>query len=135
VPEAYEQVYAVVRRIPKGKVLTYGLVSHLVNERLSAQGVGWALQALASVKTRSPNPAARAKGNARSKETKKAKPVPWHRVVNSQGGISTHKNPNIPPGLQQSLLEKEGIEFNEEEKMDLPKYLWKKGLASKLIQQ
>ena len=108
-PEAYEQVYAVVRRIPKGKVLTYGLVSYMVNERLSAQGVGWALQALASVKE------------------KRTTPVPWHRVINSQGGISTHKNPNIPPGLQRGLLEKEGVVFGAEEKIDLGRYLWKEG--------
>ena len=109
-PKAYEQVYAVVRRIPKGKVLTYGLVSHMVNERLSAQGVGWALQALASA------------------SKKRATPVPWHRVINSLGGVSTHKNPNIPPGLQRALLEREGIKFDEEETIDLDSYLWKVGL-------
>ena len=100
-----------MRRIPKGKILTYGLVSHLVNERLSAQGVGWALQALASVKNGS-------------------KQVPWHRVINSRGGISTHKNPNIPPGLQKAMLEKEGLIFNEEEQVDLDKHLWKAGLKN-----
>lgn len=121
-PEAYQQVYAVVRRIPKGKVLTYGLVSQLVNERLSAQGVGWALQALAGATPKNRRP------QKRVSSVIQKPPVPWHRVINSQGGISTHKNPNIPPGLQRAMLEREGIVFNEEEKLDLNKHLWTEGL-------
>jgi methylated-DNA-protein-cysteine methyltransferase related protein len=114
---AYDQVYAIVCRIPKGKVLTYGLISNLINSRLSAQGVGWAMQALAK------NPNKPGKYNATN--------VPWHRVINSQGKLSTHKNPNILPGLQKKLLEKEGIKFDSEEKMDLPSHLWKDGLLEK----
>lgn len=98
----FELVYQVVRKIPKGKVLTYGVVSHLINSRLSAQGVGWALNALKSTE----------------------QSVPWHRVVNAKGGLSTYKNPDIPMDLQKALLENEGIKFNQEGLLDLKKYLW-----------
>ena len=110
----YDEVYAIVCRIPKGRVLTYGLISNLLNGRLSAQGVGWAMQALAK------NPNKPGKYNATN--------VPWHRVINSQGRLSTHKNPDIAPGLQKKLLQAEGIKFDAEDKMDLPAYLWKQGL-------
>ncbi len=115
-PSVYEQVYAIVCRIPKGKVLTYGLISNLLNSRLSAQGVGWAMQALAK------NPDKPGKYNATN--------VPWHRVINSKGSLSTDKNQDIAPGLQKKLLEAEGIKFDEQDQMDLPTYLWKEGLSS-----
>jgi methylated-DNA-protein-cysteine methyltransferase-like protein len=54
--------------------------------------------------------------------------VPWHRVINSLGGTSTHKIADIPPGLQRRMLEAEGLVFDEEEKVDLPKYLWVEGM-------
>ena len=103
----------------------------MINGRLSAQGVGWALKALASEvaekQKRSPRSPNRQKHSLQDAgKTKQS--VPWHRVLNSQGGTSTHKNPNIPPGLQRVLLEAEGIKFNEEEKLDLDKHLWKAGL-------
>jgi methylated-DNA-protein-cysteine methyltransferase-like protein len=104
----YQQVYKIVQRIPKGKVLTYGMISHHLGGRLSAQAVGWALKAL-------PTEVSSAFSVANT---------PWHRVINSQGRLSTHKNANIPPDLQRELLEKEGIKFNEEEAIDLNRYLW-----------
>ncbi len=55
--------------------------------------------------------------------------VPWQRVVNAEGGTSTHKIAGIPPGLQQHLLELEGIAFNAEGKMELNDYLWKDRLS------
>jgi methylated-DNA-protein-cysteine methyltransferase-like protein len=113
VSKVYQQVYKITQQIPTGKVLTYGLISNLLEGRLSAQGVGWALKALATQAQKEPT----------------LKKTPWHRVVNSQGGLSTGKNPNILPGLQKTLLEKEGVKFDHEEKICLDKYLWKKGLA------
>jgi methylated-DNA-protein-cysteine methyltransferase-like protein len=104
----FSDVYKIVRRIPRGKVLTYGMISHLMDGRLSAQGVGWALKALAS---------ATGKGEP-------AGSVPWQRVINSSGRISTHKNPDIPPNLQRVLLEKEGVKFDGDDKVDLGRYLW-----------
>jgi methylated-DNA-protein-cysteine methyltransferase-like protein len=111
----YDEIYRIVQSIPKGRVLTYGLVSHMIGGRMSAQGVGWALKALGSAKRS-------AKGQ--SPAVYNSDTVPWQRVVNASGGTSTHKIADLPPGLQQHLLEKEGIVFNDEGKMDLSKYLW-----------
>ena len=118
----YEKVYKIVMRIPKGRVLTYGLISNLLGSRLSAQGVGWALKAL-------PAFGEKKKGETSSKYNSKT--VPWHRVINSQGGTSTHKVPEFPPDLQRELLEAEGVVFDQEEKIDLPKYLWMEGLSER----
>lgn len=113
----FAQVYEIVRRIPEGKVLTYGLISSLMGSRLSAQGVGWALNALPAQ--------AREGKNGYSSQT-----VPWHRVINSRGGLSTNKIADVPPGMQKRLLEAEGVLFNEEEKLSLDQYLWTDGLKA-----
>ncbi|HEY9868841.1 MAG TPA: MGMT family protein [Candidatus Obscuribacterales bacterium] len=125
----YARVYDLVRKIPRGKVLTYGLVSTLLGGPLSAQGVGWALRAL-------PN-AGQPGGNRKRRRAGAPEPgsyssadVPWHRVVNSAGALSTHKNPGIEPGLQQLLLEQEGVFFHSSGKLDLDKYLWWDGLTA-----
>lgn len=80
--------------------MTYGQISRLLDERLSAQGVGWALRA---------TPAERR--------------IPWHRVVNSKGGISSGRV--IGSNLQRLLLEEEGIEFDSSGRLSLERYLWK----------
>jgi len=82
---------------------------------MSAQGVGWALKALGSAK--------RNAGDQRS-VSYNSDNVPWQRIVNASGGTSTHKIVDIPPGLQQHLLEAEGVVFDDEGKLDLSKYLW-----------
>lgn len=97
----FEQVYHYVLQIPPGQVMTYGQLSRLLEERLSPVGVGWALRA-----------------------APKESNVPWHRVINSRGGISTDKLLNHTPGLQQRLLEAEGVVFNEEGLLDLARYQW-----------
>ncbi|MBS1989657.1 MAG: MGMT family protein [Cyanobacteria bacterium SZAS LIN-3] len=108
----YKKVYDIVRQIPEGRVLTYGLISHKLGGRLSAQGVGWALKALPKKK----------KGELADYDSSN---VPWHRVINAQGGISTGRIIEIPPDLQKKLLRREGVKFNAEDKVDLAKYLWK----------
>lgn len=110
----YFEVYEIVRDIPYGRVLTYGLISHMIGSRLSAQGVGWALRALSSEGAKKYN----------------SSNVPWHRVINAAGGVSTNRNTELPPDLQQTLLEAEGIEFNDEIKIDLDRYLWKTALGA-----
>lgn len=99
------------------RILTYGLISNLLEKRLSAQGVGWALRALSSDKANKKYHS----GN-----------VPWHRVINSTGGISTSRNIDMQPDLQQSLLEAEGIVFNSEGKLDR-KHLWSERLLCLII--
>ena len=118
----YFEVYEIVKDIPRGRILTYGLISNLLEKRLSAQGVGWALRALSS-------------DTASKKSNKKyhSGNVPWHRVINSTGGISTSRNTEMQPDLQQSLLEAEGIVFNSEGKLDMQKYLWSERLMCLII--
>jgi len=101
--KTYKKIYSVVRKIPKGKVATYGQIAQMLD--LNPRVIGWALNRLVSVK------------NNRH-------PVPWQRVVNSKGTISTNRAPNIPLDLQKHLLENEGIKFNDHGKIDLKKYLF-----------
>lgn len=122
-PHVYNEIYKIVRRIPKGRVLTYGIISHMIGGRMSAQGVGWALKALGSSKRKPQTSKKSPKQKQLDMES-----VPWQRVVNSQGGTSTHKIGTIPPGLQQELLEAEGVAFDNEGKIDLNKYLWMEGV-------
>ncbi|MCA9817592.1 MAG: MGMT family protein, partial [Cyanobacteria bacterium HKST-UBA01] len=82
--------------------------------RLSAQGVGWALNALS--------------GNKSSRFH--SENVPWQRVINAKGMVSTNRRGDLPPDLQRRLLEDEGIVFDESERIDLNRYLWKEGLSS-----
>ena len=84
----YDDVYRMVRRIPRGRVTTYGHVAALCGKPRAARTVGWALHALPEG-TR----------------------VPWHRVINAHGGISISKV-GIPAELQRALLEAEGVEFD-----------------------
>ena len=96
---AREQVLALVRRIPRGRVMTYGQVSQLMASRLSPRAVGWMLH-------RCPDD------------------LPWHRVVNASGGCSTDRLLDLPTGLQRALLEGEGVLFRDNETLDLEVYRW-----------
>jgi methylated-DNA-protein-cysteine methyltransferase-like protein len=82
------RVYGVVRRIPPGRVATYGQVAALVGTPRGARAVGWALRAL--------DEAAAAR-------------IPWHRVVNALGGISPR--PGLSPQVQRRRLRAEGVRF------------------------
>lgn len=98
-PSAFEAVYDLVRRIPAGRVTTYGQLSNLIGGLLSPLAVGWALH-------RCPDG------------------VPWQRVVNAAGRCSTERLPDIPPGLQRAMLESEGVAFGEGDAIDLDRYRW-----------
>ena len=95
----YTQIYNIVCQIPTGKVATYGQVARLVGG-CTARMVGYALSALK---------------DGREPE------VPWQRVINAQGRISMH---GIGSSIQRMLLEEEGIEFDQQDTVDLHKYLW-----------
>jgi methylated-DNA-protein-cysteine methyltransferase related protein len=103
----FEQVYFWVQQIPPGQVATYGQISRLMHERLSAAGVGWALKAT----------------------PQDARQIPWQRVVNSKGGISTGKVLIFSPDLQRHLLVAEGVAFSELGLIDLARYQWQPSLA------
>lgn len=113
----FEQVYEIVKKIPRGKVLTYGHISKKMNGRLSAAAVGWALNGLGSEKAKSTG--------------YDSKTVPWHRVLNSKGKISTQEesplegNDGRPVKLQQFMLEREGVIFERDGSLDIEKYVWR----------
>lgn len=108
--KTYDKVYNLVRKIPKGKVSTYGQIGQMLG--LNPRVVGWALNRLAKVSPK--------RQGSLPSET-----IPWQRVINSKGKISTNKLQEIPLDLQQKILEKEGVVFNKESTTDLKKYLWK----------
>jgi methylated-DNA-protein-cysteine methyltransferase-like protein len=94
-----ERVYEIVRRIPAGRVMTYGQISEMLGEGYMPRTVGFVMHAA---------------------DTEK---IPWQRVINSQGACSTGKM-TMPVNLQQKILEDEGIEFDEKGRCDLKIYLW-----------
>jgi methylated-DNA-protein-cysteine methyltransferase-like protein len=93
-------VYAFVRRIPSGRVVTYGQVAALVGVPRGARAVGQAMRHC---------PAG----------------VPWHRVVNGRGGISRRASAS---GMlsQRLLLLREGVRFARG-RIDLARYRWTRG--------
>ncbi len=97
----YEMIYAIVKRIPRGRVATYGQIAKLGNLSGQARQVGYALNAL------SPNTR-----------------VPWHRVINAKGEISTRNDPKCEH-RQRRLLEQEGIVFDERSRVVLVHFGWK----------
>jgi methylated-DNA-protein-cysteine methyltransferase-like protein len=99
------RVYELVKRIPKGRVMTYGQLAVLVESRISPRAVGWAMH-------NSP------------------RGVPWQRVVNASGGTSTDRLPDMPPGLQRAFLESEGVVFRRNGTLDLEVYRWEPKIAA-----
>jgi methylated-DNA-protein-cysteine methyltransferase-like protein len=96
----FEQVYRVVCCIPPGKVTTYGQIARILGQPRSARTVGWALRS-----------------------TPDDLEIPWQRVVNSKGTVSFR--PDSPgAAIQQTLLEEEGIVFDQEGRIDLQIYGW-----------
>ncbi len=102
----YEQVYAVVRRIPRGKVSSYGRIAQMLGRPHAARAVGYALNAL---KDKQNDP-----GYAN---------IPWQRVINSQGRISIVNRENSA-NRQAELLREEGVVVSEELRVNLDVFLW-----------
>jgi methylated-DNA-protein-cysteine methyltransferase-like protein len=99
---AAEAICAVVRRIPRGWVATYGQVATMAGMPRRARLVGRVLQRLDS------------KTN-----------VPWHRVVNAKGEVSFSLSRNGGDILQRRLLEKEGLKFDASNRLDLERDRWR----------
>lgn len=102
----YDQVYAVVRQIPKGQVTSYGRIAHMLGRPRAARAVGYALNALEEGRSRGDGAA-----------------VPWQRVVNSVGRISLVNRENNAQ-YQAELLRAEGVLVTAELTLDIDKYLW-----------
>jgi methylated-DNA-protein-cysteine methyltransferase-like protein len=97
----YERIYAVVERIPEGRVATYGQVAALAGLGRAARQVGYALHSLPD-----------------------GSDLPWHRVINSRGSTSTGRLILHEPDLQRLLLESEGVVFNDKAVCDLSLFQW-----------
>lgn len=103
----FERVYEVVRRIPYGRVTTYGHIAAYLGSTGSARMVGWAMNGSHNV----------------------FPPVPAHRVVN-RNGLLTGKHHFGQPTLMQQLLENEGVEVVDNQIQHLDKVLWNPMLES-----
>ena len=100
IPSDFTQdVVKIIKNIPHGKVLTYGRIAKLAGNPQAARQVSWLLHS----------------------STKKYN-LPWHRVINSLGKISMKSFDDRE--YQKHLLEKEGVEFRDNYKIDLKKFLW-----------
>ena len=95
-----ERVYQIVRRIPKGRVMTYGQIAYILGEGYTPRTVGFVMHGADESNT------------------------PWHRVINSQGKCSTGRIV-LPADKQQRMLEHEGIQFDKSGRCDLETFLWK----------
>ena len=93
-----ERVYEIVRRIPRGRVMTYGQIAELLGEGYTPRTVGFAMHDADDA-------------------------TPWHRVINAQGAISTGRIV-LPHDKQQRLLETEGVRFDKTGRCDLQTFLW-----------
>jgi methylated-DNA-protein-cysteine methyltransferase related protein len=99
----YARIYAVVRRIPRGRVATYGQIADLAGLPGHARQVGYALHALPD-----------------------ASAVPWHRVLNAAGGVSLRAVPGAEL-TQRQLLEREGVPFDLRGRVPLERVRWRAG--------
>jgi methylated-DNA-protein-cysteine methyltransferase related protein len=96
-----ERIYAQVRKIPRGKVATYGQIASLAGLEGQARQVGYAMAAIPS-----------------------SSAIPWHRVINAQGRVSMRSEGPGGSIIQQQLLEREGVVFNDGGRVALERFRW-----------
>jgi methylated-DNA-protein-cysteine methyltransferase-like protein len=97
---SYRRIYDIVRRIPRGRVATYGQVAALAGIPRHARQVGYALSSLDDDR------------------------VPWHRVVNAKGEISLRSEPRWDE-FQRRRLEREGVVFDARGRLSLKRFRWR----------
>ena len=98
--EFFDQVYDVVKRIPYGKVTTYGAIAKYLGSTKSARTVGWAMN-----------------------NSHQFNNIPAHRVVN-RIGLLTGKHHFSGSNLMKQLLENEGLTIENDKIIDFKKYFW-----------
>lgn len=101
-PQYRERVYKIVRRIPRGRVMSYGQIAYILGEGYTPRTVGFVMHGADESKT------------------------PWHRVINSQGRCSTG-GVVLPADKQQRMLEAEGVKFTAGGSCDLEIFIWHPG--------
>ena len=94
-----ERVYEIVRRIPRGRVMTYGQIAYILGKGYTPRTIGYVMHGADESKT------------------------PWQRVINSQGRCSTGRIV-LPSDMQQRLLQREGVKFDDSGRCDLEALLW-----------
>ncbi|EMM75779.1 methylated-DNA--[protein]-cysteine S-methyltransferase [Leptospira santarosai str. 2000030832] len=109
----FKEVYALVKKVPKGKVTSYGRIAALLGKPRAARAVGYALNAL-----------------SKGQEQK----IPWQRVINSQGKISFRGDTGRSI-LQKKMLEDEGIKFDSTESIDWKVFGWPDMISNKPIRK
>lgn len=102
----FQRVKAIIKKIPRGKVATYGQIAALAGQPRAARQVAWALHT-SSDKDR----------------------LPWHRVINRNGAISLPRSRGYE--LQRELLRREGVTFGLRDVIDLEHFQWRPRLKSK----
>ena len=100
--EFTKAVVNLIKAIPKGKVATYGGIAWLAGKPTGARQVSRILHSMS-----------------------KKHGLPWHRVVNARGRVSLR--PHAGYEEQLALLEREGVEFDGTDRVDLELYLWRGG--------
>jgi len=105
--DSYDRIYAVVRRIPKGRVATYGMIALLAGMPRRARQVGYALS-----------------------RTPEEMRLPWHRVINAKGEVSERSVPGWDEA-QRMLLEAEGVTFDSRGRVPLDRFLWRPRFTAK----
>lgn len=106
--DAFRKIYAVVKRIPEGRVATYGQVAALAGLPGRARLAGTALR-----------------------ETPEGLEIPWQRVINAGGKVSRRSGLGVEEGYQRHLLEEEGIVFSDSGRVDLDRFGWEPEAPSK----
>ncbi len=97
----YEAIYTVVKRIPRGRVATYGQIASLAGMPGHARQVGYALHNLPD-----------------------GSRVPWHRVINARGRISFHPS-SMEWAVQKALLESEVVAVSADRGISLARFQWR----------
>jgi methylated-DNA-protein-cysteine methyltransferase-like protein len=100
--DSYQRIYKTVKRVPRGRVATYGQIATLAGFDGHARQVGYALHSLPD-----------------------RSDIPWHRVINAKGEISP-RSAGDSHELQRMLLEEEGVAFSVDGRVDLKTFRWKK---------
>jgi methylated-DNA-protein-cysteine methyltransferase related protein len=98
----HRRIYDVIRRIPRGRLATYGQVARIAGFAGQARLVGYALSSL-------PEDSG----------------VPWHRVVNAKGRISPRRDGSPFASIQRHLLEREKVFFDARDSIPLARFRWR----------
>jgi methylated-DNA-protein-cysteine methyltransferase-like protein len=99
---SWTRIYATVRRIPAGRVATYGQVAAVAGLGRQARLVGYALAGVADTSA-----------------------VPWHRVINARGQVSARADGPGAGVLQRLRLEREGVRFDARGRVSLEQFGWR----------